>query len=300
MRMNAERKFYLWLVVAAVAHVALLALSFVLQMRDARKPFTPKSVSITLVSLPSSGGGGDQAAAEKSGGNEVASAKPSSQQAPQPPAKKAEPKPLPSKKAVKEIAISDPKKVAKKSPDKKAPDAKPVKQEAQIDKALERLTQRVQENAAQQQSRSSLNGAFAQLQQKVKGDEARGGAGGGSGNGAGLRGTGGGGKGSGVGGISSVYKAKISLIIQKNWEFSKTLLKKSDGMEVYVRINILPDGTIGQIRFDKKAASEYFNNSVKKAIERSSPLPALPKADGVGDVWVGFVFTPAGIGRSGR
>ena len=66
-------------------------------------------------------------------------------------------------------------------------------------------------------------------------------------------------------------------------------------MEVYVRINIVADGTIRQILYDKKAPSEYLNNSVKKALEKSSPLPLLPKEASGGDVWIGFVFTPEGI-----
>jgi len=66
-------------------------------------------------------------------------------------------------------------------------------------------------------------------------------------------------------------------------------------MEVYVSINILADGTIKQIKFDKRAQSEYLNNSVKKALEKSSPLPVPPKEEGARDVWIGFVFTPEGI-----
>ena len=96
---------------------------------------------------------------------------------------------------------------------------------------------------------------------------------------------------------SAPYKAKIASIIMQNWEFSKLLLKNSYGMDAYVRINILPNGTIKQIIFDKKSLSGYLNDSVKKALEKSSPLPALPKEEGVRDIWIGFVFTPEGIKR---
>ena len=68
-------------------------------------------------------------------------------------------------------------------------------------------------------------------------------------------------------------------------------------MEVYVAINILPDGTISQIRYDRKAPSEYLNNSVKAALQKSSPLPPLPGEYGRRAIWVGFVFTPEGVSQ---
>ena len=133
------------------------------------------------------------------------------------------------------------------------------------------------------------------MQQKVKSEGSPNTAGARTGRESASTGQSGAGKGYGVGGSSAPYKAEIASIIMQNWEFSKLLLKNSYGMEVYVRINILANGTINQIKFDKRAPSEYLNNSVKKALEKSSPLPVLPKEEGTKDVWIGFVFTPQGI-----
>ncbi|NTW10573.1 MAG: VWA domain-containing protein, partial [Chlorobiaceae bacterium] len=132
----------------------------------------------------------------------------------------------------------------------------------------------------------------AALKQKVGSQGAAGGTGQGSGSGRGGMGSG-----FGNGGIADPYKAQLAMIITRNWEFSKAMTRSSAGMEVYVRIDILPDGTIREIVYDRRAPSEYLNMSVKRALEKSSPFPALPKDKGNPDLWVGFVFTPEGIER---
>lgn len=91
------------------------------------------------------------------------------------------------------------------------------------------------------------------------------------------------------------YKEIVASVIKQHWEFSKAQLASSGGMAVYVRINILPNGSINLIAFDKRASSEYLNITVRKAIEKSSPLPAIPSSLGVKDLWLRFVFTPEGI-----
>lgn len=73
------------------------------------------------------------------------------------------------------------------------------------------------------------------------------------------------------------------------------MLQSSYGMEVYVHIFVLSDGTIRDITYDRRAPSAYLNNSVKRALEQSSPLPPLPSDYGSGGISIGFVFTPEGI-----
>ncbi len=292
-----EKNFSLWLVGAAVMHVVVFFLAFYFQIWDAGRHSKPKTVTITLVSLPGSG-----ASRENSDSGAAAEAISTPSQAVAPP-----PAPLPvSKKSVKapvpapapvlvpEKASVLPKKI---SVDPLKP--KTIEKKPDISQALERLKQNVDKKTAQspQPSSNALNNALARLQQKVKseGGATGTGTGKGSGQGASSAGQNGAGKGSGGGGTADSYKAQIASIINQNWSFSKQLLKKSFGMEVYVRINILADGTIRQILFDKRSPSEYLNISVKKALEKSSPLPVLPKEEGSRDVWIGFVFTPEGI-----
>ena len=272
------KKFYLWLVVAAATHAVVFCAAVFFRIWNVGNNVKPKIVSVTLVSLPSSEGG-NQELSDGEGDAQEIPVQALTTPAPPPLVKQTVDRP-----AVKETQ-QPPKIVVEKSP---------ASQPAvnQLQKALDRIKQRVEQKPVppQPSSATSLNSALARLQQKVTS------AGSGSEATSGARGVGGGGgKGSGSGGTSKSYKAAVASIIQKNWEFSGTLLKNSDGLAVYVRINILPDGTISQIIFDRKAVSEYLNNSVKKAIEKSSPLPVLPKEEGSRDVWVGFVFSPEGI-----
>ncbi len=309
---HAEKKFSLWLVGAALIHALVIVLAIYLQILDANRLVKPKIVSVSIVSLP--GSGGSPELSPKGGGEAASTASP---EAPHPAAgsKKSvrvkdvlpEEAPVTPKKELKPVKAKVKEKLTVPAPvpPKKVPveplpaKAKPkaVDKPADITKALERLKQNVDQKTVSTPptSAGSLNNALARLQQKVKSEGTPTSTGTGSGKGTSSGGRSGAGKGYGGGGSAAPYQAEIASIIMRNWEFSKILLKTSYGMEVYVRINILANGTINKIVFDKKAPSEYLNNSVKKALEKSSPLPALPKQEGTGDVWIGFVFTPEGI-----
>ena len=303
----AEKFFSLWLVAAVLIHALVIFLAIYLQILDANRLVKPKIVSVSIVSLPGSGGsyevsakGGREAAPAPEAPHSAASSKSVTVNDALP-----EVLPIPPKKEIKPLKVKEHLPEAAKVPPKKmAVDpllakAKPkaVDKPADISKALERLKQNVDKKTASspQPVAGDLNNALARLQQKVKSEGSPTSPGSGSGKGSSSGSRIGAGKGYGGGGPSAPYQAEIASIIMQNWEFSKLLLKNSYGMEVYVRINILANGTINKIVFDKKAPSEYLNNSVKKALEKSSPLPAIPKQEGTGDVWIGFVFTPEGI-----
>ncbi len=263
----SENRFYLWLAVAALLHVVVLSAPHVLQLLDARKQVEPKVVSITLVSLPSE----ENAPA--------ITAKPSV--VPLPPQEKsgqhsASGSLLPNISRSNKIDAPEKMELPKSS------------EKRDLASALERLKQSVGNTQSQPPSSgSTVKTALAELEKRVNSDNALALAGGNSGAGREYGGS----------GASLAYKMKIALIIQRNWELANPLLKSSFGMKVSVRITIFPDGSIGQILFVKKSSSEYLNNSVKKALEKSSPLPPLPKGEGSGGVWVAFVFTPEGIER---
>jgi colicin import membrane protein len=278
------KKFYIWLAVAAATHAIALCAAVFFQIWNTGNNVKPKIVSVTLVSLPAPAGGIQELTDGEGDAEEIplqVLTKPTPSPAvektvAQPVAK--EPQQKPQRPLLPKIAVE------------KSPASQPA--DNQLLKALDHIKQLVDQKAPppQPSSLSTLNSALATLQQKVKS------AGAGNGGASGGKGVGGGaGKGDETGGISKSYKAAVASIIQQNWAFSGTLLKNNEGMAVYVRINILPDGTISQIIFDRRAVSEYLNNSVKKAIEKSSPLPVLPKEEGSRDVWIGFVFSPEGI-----
>jgi colicin import membrane protein len=261
-QLKQERnRFTVWVGVAAAAHVAVVAMVILLQIYWEHLHPPLKVVSVSLVTLPGAPGpvGGPAAS---------------------------EPAPAPETPKAKPVEPEAPKKVPEPEPKGKTVPAEKAKNEKQsLDEALAKLKKKT-ESAP---SGSNIANALANLQKKVASQGSGPAHGSGSGGGGGLYGTG--------GGASDPYKSKIAGIIQDNWTFSQQLVRSANGMEVYVAINILPDGTIAQIRYDRRAPSEYLNNSVKTALQKSSPLPPIPREYGMKSIWVGFVFTPEGVGH---
>ena len=284
-RLSGEKKFSYRLAWAAAMHALVFFLAVLFQLWDAGRHAEPKIVTVTLVSLPGSGASREYSDSE--GGKEVVVT----------PSQPSLPPPVLKKNARESVPVPEKASVAPKQISVEPLKPKQIEKKPDINQALLRIKQNVDKKMAQlpPPSTTNLSNALARLQQKVKSEGGATGMGSGRGQGSSSAGRNGVGRGFGGGGTTDTYKAQIAAIINQNWSFSKQLLKNSYGMEVYVRINILTDGTIHQILYDKRAPSEYLNNSVKKALEKSSPLPALPKEDGAQDVWIGFVFTPEGI-----
>ncbi len=283
-----EKKFLPWVAAAAALHLLLFVVAIYFQIVIASREVKPHVVTVTLVSRP--GAGGLPGIGGQDGGAEAGSAKapaPAPAPAPAKPAKA-----LPEKKALPEPPHKASPAVKKVALEPQKPKA--VEKPADIQKALDRLKQSVEKKAVSSQPTpqpapgANINDALAKLQKSVQ-------SGSGGGRGSASGGRGGGVGGSGGSGTGGPYNAVVASIIQQNWEFSRALLKNSYGMEVYVHVNILADGTIREIRFDRRSPSEYLNNSVKRALEKSSPLPVPPKEGGAREIWIGFVFTPEGI-----
>lgn len=297
-----ERRLHVWIGIAAAAHVAVIAAVVAFQLLYLRMHPPLKIVSVSLVQMPGLPG---PAGGPKSAEAPVAAVE-KQPEAPEPAGAKkvAEPpppQPQPAKKIPEPAAV---KKIPEKPPVKapvKATEPTPKKQSAaderkNLQAALERLKTNTAgrkpeagKTSASTSAPSNLSSTLASLQKKV----ASGGGGpasSGSGSGAG------GGRYGGGGGAFDPYKSKIAGIIQNNWEFSSRMIRSTTGMEVYVSLLILPDGSVSQIRYDRKSSSEYLNNSVKNALAKSVPFPALPREYGAKGIWVGFVFTPEGIG----
>ncbi|NTU93493.1 MAG: cell envelope integrity protein TolA [Chlorobiaceae bacterium] len=259
-RLRSERnRFLVWVGVAAAAHVLLAATVIFMQSYWAQTHPPLKVVSVSLVTLPGAPGPvGGSAASEPSPAPETPAPK-----APEPPAVKKAPEPAIAKKTV--------------------PAENPRETKKSLDDALAKL----KKSTESKQSSQGISSALANLQKKVASQGSGPAHGSGSGGGGGLYGQG--------GGASDPYKSKIAGIIMDNWTFSQQMVRNARGMEVYVAINILPNGTISQIRYDRRAPSEYLNNSVKTALQKSNPLPPVPREYGSKGLWVGFVFTPEGI-----
>lgn len=139
----------------------------------------------------------------------------------------------------------------------------------------------------------SIKEAINRIRQKV-GDKDEGsssgtlGVRGGSGTSGGFGGFGGTG-----GGISDIYKAQLSYQIERNWAFSEHLARGERNLKTVLFIRILPGGDIQDIWFEKRSGNAYLDDSAYKAVEKSNPLPPLPK--GYKEYTIGLVFTPSGL-----
>ncbi|NTU58933.1 MAG: TonB family protein [Chlorobiaceae bacterium] len=303
---QAQRKFSVWLGIAAAAHVAVIIAVIVLQVFYVRTHPPTKIVSVSLVSLPGLPGpaGGPKSLPE-----------PAPVEVKEPPAPAPAPvvKKVPEPVAVKKVPappVPQPKKmpepvVVKKVPDpvvvKKVPE--PVvapKKEPPVDAA--KLRQQNMNNALDQLAKktttqkppasagsdvSDMSSAMANLQKKLNAQGGGGPApvGSGRGGGGGAYGTG--------GGAVDPYKAKIFEIITNNWTPPPApMLRNMSAMEVTVRVRILPDGTIGDQTFLKRAPSEYMNNSVLITLQKSVPFPPPPREYGPRGIIYDLKFTP--------
>lgn len=278
-----KKRFSFWLAVAAGMHLLVLLSALAYQYFLGSSPNPPKIVNVSLVSLPGPGGSSLPAEDGESG---QASAETLPAEFPDVTPEAA--KSVESEQAPVKVKIPQ-KPVREKPAVKSEPVMKTPEKQVNLGKALEKLRQSVDRKAAASGSakQDNLGSALARLQQKVSSQGSGKGTGGGSAAGSGT--------GRGGGGTADPYKVRIASIIQKNWEFSSQMLQSSYGMEVYVHIFVLSDGTIRDITYDRRAPSAYLNNSVKRALEQSSPLPPLPSDYGSGGISIGFVFTPEGI-----
>jgi len=155
------------------------------------------------------------------------------------------------------------------------------------------------EKETEASSQSSISAAINRLRDKVGQTEATDGAAlkpakgikGGTGVGPGAPG------GVGVTGRLTpeklLYQQEISYHILKNWVFSEELAGKHADLEAILKIKILANGEIKEIRFEKRSGNRYLDESAYKALMKTNPLPPLPKGFKLYEV--GLIFTPKGL-----
>ena len=124
-----------------------------------------------------------------------------------------------------------------------------------IDRAISKIkTKVISEN------KSHINRAISKLENKYRGREGLGMAGGGSGGGIPIR----------------IYQAEVEERIKSNWSYPVSL-QSDKNLEAVVVVMVKKDGTISKTRFIKQSPSSIFNQSVLRAVERSDPLPPFPE-----------------------
>ena len=74
----------------------------------------------------------------------------------------------------------------------------------------------------------------------------------------------------------ALYRTIVASKLEENWVFNDILAKIDQKLEVHILIKILKNGEITDIVYQKKSGNLYFDESAKKAIYKSVPLPSLP------------------------
>jgi len=164
----------------------------------------------------------------------------------------------------------------KKLPDKKK-EKKPVlkpKKNIDTDKALEKKIEN--------QDKNTIAQALSRLQKKVKGQST-------TKQGKGSHET------AGKKGYKPIdlYKMVLGQKIEQNWVFNEVLAKLDQKLEVRILIKILKSGEVRDIIYETRSGNRYLDESAKKAIKKTNPLPPLPPGMYSYDVVV--IFTPKGL-----
>lgn len=255
-------------IISAVCHLVVFAiLVFVPGYSPARK-WSPSVVNVNLVSLPAPGSvipSEAPAAVEK--------VEPKVEKIPKP----VEPKPVVvEKKPVEKVSVSKQKPSFKP---KKSLKKKTYKASTVIKSAIDKI-----EKTAAHKKADPLAEAMSHLRKKIT-----------QGRPAPSGGIGSGGGGARALEQMDIYKIEIAYQIQKNWAFSTQLAQGRDDLEARLLIKIMSRGEIQEIDFETKSGNTYFDESAYKAVQKSNPLPPLPKGFRRPFFVVGLRFTPSGL-----
>jgi TonB family protein len=305
-----SRQMAVYLALSFFAHVLFFIVSIWLVQFQVHSPVT-EVVQVDLVSFaPGEPGGGDQSFEEPVPAQEVVQQEqapdadsavvvPEKQPAQEIMEKPADPAPVPLVKP--DISLkAKPKNLqelmAEKSskPPEKKPEPKPKpKPEPDPKKELEKARQKLADKMAAEK-KEQLAQAMERLAREVKqkdndtrslsdGDKSGPSVGSGTAGGAGRKG----------GTAIDRYKMVLKSAIEQNWVFNEILAGMDQNIEVRMLIKILKNGEIRDIVYETRSGNRYLDQSAKRALQKASPLPALPPGMASYDVVV--IFTPKGL-----
>lgn len=132
-----------------------------------------------------------------------------------------------------------------------------------IEDALSGIEKKVEEDRKRAREKEALSKAVAEIGAAARREGAAGSSGGGPGQGVAMR----------------VYQVQVANLIKRNWSFPAAHLdpKTKNELEATVLVTVKSDGTIISSRFARRSPSPSFDESVQRAIDRSSPLPPFPE-----------------------
>ncbi len=288
---RGEKRFAWVLLISLLAHILFFVGIFWIHDFNFLTP-KPRVVRVDLVSFVPGPVGG-QSEPEPAPAQTPNDATVNLNTKPVPPAVEAQPAPVPvlkpdvslktKPKNIKDLmAARKEKPVEKKKTEKLKPKSK-KDSEKELQKAREALAKKV-ENQNQEQ----INQALQRMQAAIAATEKENAQGVGQGSGPGT--------GVGKQGASPLvlYQMVIASAIRQNWVFNEVMAGINQNLEVRILVKILKSGEIRDISYETRSGNQYLDESAKKAIRRSGPLPPLPKGMPPSyDMILGF--TPRGL-----
>ena len=192
---------------------------------------------------------------------------------------KTKPKNLKDLMAIQEKKKKELEKKKEKKPAKKEKSKKEINPDKTLEAAKEKLEEKVKDQALDR-----IAQVLSRLKKKVKAQgKTREGAKKGSYAGYGKKGY----------KPIDLYKMVLGSTIEQNWVFNDILARMDQNLEVRILIKILKSGEIRDIIYETRSGNRYLDESAKKAIKKSNPLPQLPAGMSSYDVVV--IFTPKGL-----
>ncbi|MDY6952665.1 MAG: TonB family protein [Thermodesulfobacteriota bacterium] len=196
------------------------------------------------------------------------------------------PEPIPSEKKPAKVLASPPRETVSVAPKPLQVKRSLKKKSYDVSKVITKAIKKIEKRADVSRPRPVLQ-AIDKLQEKVKGEGARGRAGAGAKTAMSKKTL----------DLLDVYHAEIWDKIRKNWAYSEELDTHPSSPEAVIIMKIMKNGEIRDIWFEKRSGSRYFDASAVKAVKKSDPLPPLP--DGFLHPYyeIGFRFNPSEMKR---
>jgi colicin import membrane protein len=285
---DREDKLSKWLFFSFLFHGALILALFVVPFLPARSRPSYPVYTVDLV-------GGEKIGRNNLGTELIplsgpkAAPKKTAEEVPPPPAqetrqetKKEKPKPI-EKEAPAEEKVA-PKEATKKEPPKKEP-AKDTNRDSKTDEsALDRVRERLIQSAVDR-AKSRTEG-----QNPSKGDVISSG----QGEGEGAAALGPGGRGGGVvkGMEFIIYQNRMLSSIKDNWAW----VGQKSNLKVVVHFSIKDSGEITGLKIVQSSGDQSYDESVLRAVKKSSPLPPPPESSRKDFADVELTFRPKDLG----
>lgn len=264
--MEDIRQYSRFITASVILHLVCFLMLVIAPHMKRESRFSPAVINVDLVSLPSGNG---------------------RPRAPKAPAATI-PKAAPKKKAV--VTTKKKKKAVSIKPSTPARPKIKTSLKKKTFKASEVINEAIRQvkSSVDTSQQDALKKAMENIARQVQSEDAAG---------AGQQGYGTGyaGYGRAGGDMMSVYKAEIFARIQKNWSFSEHLAGDRTDLAVKLAIKIMPDGEIRDIWFDERSGNAYLDESARKAVLKSNPLPPLPQGFNKPFLNQGLRFSPSGI-----